>query len=220
MRSDPSTDSQPVHPARERALEIHVTIDGASELRLRELLLHPGDFPVTASAKVTSVVLDTAEVNEQRMITWCDDTNTINAVLQQCESLTSWLFTKNVLVNRVKIESGINDARAVDAKYFELHLLIELPTQHRTALEKVAHAHNARMSRSARRQVGDDVVHVFVNKRCWGSDVDVAKVQFDELARTLHESKFSIVRSVEEAVLIDTNIELDCGWLTQSTRVS
>jgi hypothetical protein len=130
--------------------------------------------------------------------------------------------------HRVKIEAapwnqGVpeQDSDAVDERYFEHHVKLLLPDATAgtlVALARLLQPHQARLSTNARRQRADGRHERFVTQRCHRAGRITAKARLERLLAALSEHE--ILEVEEEYVVLDSNLELDRGWLEETRPVT
>ncbi|MFI5711339.1 nucleotidyl transferase AbiEii/AbiGii toxin family protein [Kribbella sp. NPDC051620] len=125
------------------------------------------------------------------------------------------------LITRLKIEAApwndgvpAGDEAAEAGRYFEHHVKLLLPEATREsllAITALVEPHGARLSANARRHRDDGQHERFVTQRCHGVGRASAKAQLELVLAALRE--YEILEVEEEYVVVDTDLDLDEGWL-------
>lgn len=196
---------------RHGPLEVHLTVECGSPSALDGAVDALGRV-----AKVSRVVLSVDEGPAQTMVTW-HSRLPLAAAVREAELVRAEFAERSVEVRRLKIECALADSTEVDAIYLEHHVLVEVDQGSEKLLATIAAGHDARQSRLPKRTDGQ-VVHRFINQRWWRPDEpEQGAGSFRRLRNELTTNGVRVVRSIEERVLMDTNLNLDGDWLTSTS---
>ncbi|TDD63305.1 hypothetical protein E1263_00925 [Kribbella antibiotica] len=128
---------------------------------------------------------------------------------------------------RVKIEAApwndgvpVDEAEAVDGRYFEHHVKLLLPDEQLDPLTTLLAPHHAHLSRNARRQRPDGKHERFVTQRCHQAGRNSSKPRLEALVAALREAGYEILEIEEEYVVLDSHEDLDTGWLEEDVEAS
>ncbi|MEU7526018.1 nucleotidyl transferase AbiEii/AbiGii toxin family protein [Saccharothrix sp. NPDC042600] len=193
--------------------EVHLT---GSEWEVEGLAA----FAARRGAKFSHIELHRGATPSQPMITL-----TGRGTLEQVRATASrWradIEDAGLRVLRVKVEAapwneGVprTDDQARPDLYFEHHVKLRLPRDDWKALSAVldvAKAHNAHLSRNARRRTEGRKEERFVTQRCHGVGRATARARLDALLEALR--RWKVLEVEEEYVVHDDALEVDRGWI-------
>lgn len=193
--------------------EVHLTVAFCSlpDLELAVNALGLG-------ATLARVELGGDQCPEQLMVTWLTHRRLAGA-LREAGQARECLEEQSIATFRVKVECDVADASDGGGSYLEHHALVEVAEHAEPLLAEIAARHGARQSRvpkPKRDQRG--AVERFVNQRWWRpNEAGPGSQAFRCLRHDLALHGFRVVRSIEERVLVDTNLSLDGDWLTPAS---
>jgi hypothetical protein len=200
--------------AFEGLFESHLTVTGGDDDELRS-------FAERGGAKFTRIILDRGAHQDQPMITVrgkgsADDQKALTA------DWTLRLAEAGYRVARVKIEAAPTNedipqsAALPPGSYFEHH--VKLVLEDETALvtlRAIGERHSAHVSRNARRTLDNGRHQRFVTQRCYDAGQPEARRRLSALITDLETHGHTPIEIEEEFVLLDTNPQLDDGWITR-----
>lgn len=198
------------------AFEAHITVRCAAEARAAfaetcdQLGLKHLDIELPSGQHVAQPMTATVHRGELR------------AVQEQVHELARLLVSRGHEVVRTKIEAlprnrelpQTDEAAAAEVgRYFEYHLKVVVPPGlELEELQRVAQAHQARMSRNARRNRPDGSQERFLTLRLPGLGQVSADARFAALERAIAALPVAITRRVREYTVYDSHLGLDHGW--------
>ncbi|MEM7157861.1 MAG: hypothetical protein AAF799_33785 [Myxococcota bacterium] len=159
--------------------------------------------------RVIDIVLDRGAHVSQPMVTWSGSTS-VEGALERLSEIRERLREAGHEVLRTKLEAPPEEPTEL---YLEQHVKLRIPDG--VALEGLAQlgrSHGANLSRNARRR-GDGFSWRFLTQRHLGP-WSHARAPFDALVDALRAAGWAVDALEREAVLLDTAIELDAGWLS------
>jgi hypothetical protein len=176
--------------------------------------------------KFTDIVLDRGETPNQPMFSG-QGRGSISSQLAAAKGWTQALTEQGMEVVRVKVEAapwsgGIprSEAEAADeppGRYFEHHVKLLLSSKETFDIAALVGAHQAHVSRNARRIRDDGLTERFVTQRCHGVGQETARERLGALRETLATACLQVCEVEEEYVVFDSNFEIDLGWIEAST---
>lgn len=173
--------------------ELHVTLAGA--------VAPPPGF------RRTHVVLARGEHPVQEMLTARVDAPDLPALRARARAMLRALPAPL----RVKLEVALPDdprlRAALNAHYTEFHVKVAVTTERLGALGDLARAHGAHLSRT---DADDATPARYLTLR---DAPDAPPSRLDALRDALAAAGFAVRRARAEAVLDDTNLALDDGWM-------
>ncbi|MFF5228511.1 hypothetical protein [Dactylosporangium sp. NPDC000521] len=189
--------------------EIHVTVDVDPRLDA---------WASAAGLKYTRIQLDRGACTDQPMLTGITRGEPA-AARSAATALDRALREDGFTVRRVKIEAApwnpevpVQDA-PTGGRYFEHHVKLLLTGEQIADARAVAEAHQAHLSRNARRTRDDGSHERFVTQRCRDVGRPGARARLDGLLAALTTRGLEAVEVEEEYVLVDDNPGLDAGWI-------
>ncbi|MBE1878486.1 nucleotidyl transferase AbiEii/AbiGii toxin family protein [Myceligenerans pegani] len=204
----------------EGALEIHLTVDSWAGDRL-------DGFAGERGIKVSRIELDHGKFRSQPMLT-VELTGSLEDAEQRVAQLRRELSAARLQAVRVKVETApwnrdvpVTDTQAREDLYFEHHVKVRLPAGDVARLLEItalAREHDARVSRNARRALGDGWEERFVTQRCFGVGRQTSRPRLDALVSALGEGGFEVLEVEEEYVVVDDNLGLDAGWMDRPAK--
>ena len=198
------------------AFEAHVTVRcaAADEAAFAALCDRLG-------AKHIAIELPTGDVAQQPM-TATVHRGELREVQEQVHALARAIVAAGFEVVRTKIEAlprnrdlPMTDAEAAaePGRYFEYHLKLVIPPDVELAvIAAAAAAHDARLSRNARRQRADGSHERYLTLRLPGLGKPAADARFAALEAAVEALPVAITRRVREYTVYDSNLALDRGW--------
>lgn len=149
-------------------------------------------------------------------------------VREQVFGLAREIDAAGFAVSRVKIEAtGANsglpqtsrEARRAPNNYFEFHMKVVLRNAaERAALETVARAYGAHLSRNARFAGADGSEERFVTLRAYGVGQQEAAFMFRAFDDAVRKLGLPVSHRLTEYAVYDTNVALDDGWATRPAQ--
>lgn len=183
--------------------EVHLTVELGGQSP--ELL---SEWARVQGCRFLHVLLESGAHSSQPMLSW-RQAGGIDAALERAANVEQALGGHGVTLARIKIEAPLESV--ADARYFEAHFKIEIEDGRLSELHGLAQELGAHLSRNARtRHQGKQ--ERFVTAR-YGSR-EAALAGFERLEIALSAQSFSILSVDREAVVYDSNLELDAGWAT------
>ncbi|MEU4693462.1 hypothetical protein [Actinoplanes sp. NPDC023714] len=184
--------------------EIHLTVAAASD----EL----PSLAATHGMKYTHIQLDRGEQPSQPMLSRLSDGTPASAEADARQT-ASMLAARGVRVTRLKVEAAASEAATLAGLYFEHHIKLLLPPDADLSRVRVtAAAHDAHLSRNARRVRADGVQERFVTQRRHDAGRPEAAAALAGLLGALTGAGWEVAEVEEEWVLVDDNPALDAGW--------
>ncbi|MBK9033011.1 MAG: hypothetical protein IPL61_17365 [Myxococcales bacterium] len=198
------------------AFEAHVTIRcaAADEPRFAALCDQLGVKHLAIELAAGAVVTQPMTATVHR--------GTLREVQDQVHELARAIVAGGFEVVRTKIEALPRNrdipetdaaAAAEPARYFEYHLkLVIAPALELAAIAEVAAAHEARLSRNARRVRADGSHERYLTLRLPGLGRASADARFAALEAAVAALPVTVTRRVREYTVYDSNLALDHGW--------
>ncbi|AKQ68408.1 hypothetical protein A176_005320 [Myxococcus hansupus] len=117
---------------------------------------------------------------------------------------------------RIKVESRWSETRTetMTPAYLEHH--VRVATRDLVALERLAAAQAAHLSRNAYKTFPDGIQERFLTQRFGPSDSQRMAAEFQTLLSALEREGFPVTKVERECVLFDDNLALDEGWLKET----
>lgn len=199
--------------------EIHVTVAAATPAEHAAL----SAWADARGVKFSHIVLARGVMASQPMLT-ARTAGTLGSVSRAADMLVAGLGEADFDVVRMKIEASPHadgvPATAVEADalpaefYFEHHVKLVLePGADEAALVALAVAHDAHVSRNARRSRSDGCVERFVTQRCRLVGRDEAGERLGLLTAALADAGLEIASVEREYVVHDSAPAVDAGWI-------
>jgi hypothetical protein len=203
-------------------------VSGDFEIHITAHASQAGPLSVFATdhgVKFVHIVLDRGAYDSQPMLTMTGRGNLAeqHAVVQRWQRA---LREADIYPCRSKIEVapwcvGVpqSDEQAAvepDGRYFEHHvklLLASAAVADLVALADLVAPHRARLSRNARRDLGNGAHERFVTQRCHGVGLATARQRLDDLVGILRAAGHEPTSVEQEYVVFDSDLHHDQGWL-------
>lgn len=204
--------------------ESHYTITAGGDKSIRLL----EGAATVLGLKLTHIVLHSGSHPSQPMLTG-HGSGTLSDQLVEARQVCSALAEQGWMVNRVKIEAGIENAGVPSSDeaagamdricHFEHHIKLSLPlSADLDQLIETIKPCRAQLSRNALRTRTDGRQERFVTQRCYGVGCESAGLQFNALLNLVAIQAFEIVDVEREYVVYDSNVSLDDGWIMGNQR--
>ncbi|GAA4249455.1 nucleotidyl transferase AbiEii/AbiGii toxin family protein [Dactylosporangium darangshiense] len=203
--------------------EIHVTVEARHGT---DLARFAGEHDV----KFLHIVLDRGRFPSQPMLTLPAH----GTLAQARKTAAEWrerLLKRGLAPARLKIEAApwcdglpqTDDEAAGEpaGRYFEHHVKLALPAAPVAAMQAAAEigaAHDARLSRNARRRHDGGGQERFLTQRCHHVGLDTATQRLQRLTTALRDAGLDVVKVEQEYVVEDSNLGHDRGWMTRETE--
>ncbi|MER7282774.1 nucleotidyl transferase AbiEii/AbiGii toxin family protein [Dactylosporangium sp. NPDC000244] len=202
------------------AFEIHVTVEARHGADLAR-------FAERYDVKFVHIVLDRGQNSSQPMLSLPAQ----GTLAQARKTAAEWqerLRERGLVAARLKIEAApwcdglprTEDEAAGEpsGRYFEHHVKLALPAAPVAAMQTAAEvgaAHDARLSRNARRRHDGGGQERFLTQRCHHVGLDTATQRLERLTAALRDAGLDVVEVEQEYVVEDSNLGHDRGWITR-----
>jgi hypothetical protein len=188
--------------AADEAQEVHLTVElGANDPAVLAALAR------VHGCRFLHVLLDTGVHPSQPMLSW-RQVASIATALKRAAELALALQRQGMKLLRLKIE-GKPEANS-DALYFEAHFKVELDDGKESELQPLARELGVHLSRSAFARSAGKQQRFLTARQC---TLAGALASFERVESTLISRGWRVLSVDREAVLYDSNLELDEGWL-------
>lgn len=190
--------------------ELHLTASEADHDRLDGWI----EACKQVEIKPLLIELDKGAHRKQMMMAAVFEVDSVDQAFAESNSMISY-FEKlwDFEIIREKLEVPLDHAAGLDVAYYEMHVKALL-TEHDARFVKMAsNAGEAHASRNLLKETDDGRQKWYLTRRTYFHNMYDSSEIFDEsyaeIIRVL-----PTVRMEREAVLLDTNPELDLGWTT------
>lgn len=199
--------------------EIHLTLSEHTPIHFPAL----EELATKGHWKLLHIVLDRGVSASQPMLTRLN-VGTMDSAMREANTFTGLLRKAGFTVSRCKLEASPNnqdvpitdaDSRRYPDCYFEHHVKTRIRDrlQMRTATT-VAIKHQAHLSRNAFHVAVDQTETRFITQRCYQLGKTRSHEYLTALLGDLSNAGIEILKSQQEFVVFDSNIQLDHGWLS------
>ena len=186
-------------------IEVHLTVTAEAPAELDTL----ASFAAAHGLRLARIVLDAGLHPVQPMLSWRQEGGLPEAHAR-CGAVAASLEPLGLRVVRLKVETGIDEAAPTPPVYFEGHFKVRLEPYRLRRLAHTAAELGAHLSANAHATT-DVFEERFLTVRA--PDAPAARRRFADTAAGLEARGWSLCGAHEEAVLFDSNLALDRGWI-------
>uniref|UniRef100_A0A6B2LC49 Uncharacterized protein n=1 Tax=Arcella intermedia TaxID=1963864 RepID=A0A6B2LC49_9EUKA len=169
-------------------------------------------------------------VNPTQMMTASYSTGPIDEVLPGAYKLSQYFIKHDFDIQRTKIEAmcstegvPVTDQEALllpHTNYFEFHIKVGLnPDQlaHMEQISSLCHEHNAHLSKNSFKVMLSGVEERFITLRIYKKGKANALEAFNRCVSAIQQKGYKILTTQREYSVFDSNVQLDSGWIEQTT---